>query len=283
MKTFAFVLLSAVMVMAMSCDVIDNPIENPDVPIDTTTKVKQNVLLEDYTGHTCGNCPDAADVAHQLETLYGSDRVIIVAVHAGPFATPQPPTYPTDFRTTVGNELDNTFKISRAGNPNGLVNRVTRNGKFIQSKDNWAPAVTAELAKTPTMGLKLDHTWNATTKAIDVTVTADYIAGGTEDYYVVVWLTESGIISDQTDYRYDPSHIEDYDFEHVLRASLNGTWGEQLSTTPVAAGQKITKQMSYTFPSGSTWNPSKCDLVAFVHRYGTEKNVVQVIKKKLAE
>ena len=50
--------LLAIMMLATSCDVIDNPIQEggPIDPPDTATFTK-NVLLEDYTGHTCGQCP----------------------------------------------------------------------------------------------------------------------------------------------------------------------------------------------------------------------------------
>jgi len=281
MKVLPFLLVAVLTLTLWSCNIIDNPIQAPQEPTDTGQDVKQNVLIEDYTGHTCGNCPEAADVAHQIQTTYGSDRVIVVAVHAGPFATPIPPEYPTNWACPEGEELDKTFRISRAGNPNGLVNRTTYNGKFIQSKDNWAPVTVDLLAESPLLDIKASPTWNSTTKSVSLSVDVKYLAEGTEDYYLCAWIIENGLVGDQTDYRVSPSHVTNYKFEHVLRGTLNGTWGEQLSATPVAKGTTITKQINYTFPDGKTWNPDNCELVVFVHRYGATKNVVQVVKTKL--
>jgi thiol-disulfide isomerase/thioredoxin len=275
-------ILTLVLCMAAlaSCDIIDNPVQTPDGPIDTTSKVKQNVLIEDYTGHTCGNCPAAAEVATQLQETYSDERVIVVAVHAGNFAKPAA-GYETDYRCPAGNELDATFRNSAAGNPNGLVNRTTTSGKFILYKEDWAPVTAQELEKKPKLDLGATSTWDSTSKTVDVAVDVNYLEDGTADYYLCAWIIENGMIGDQTDYRAgsdEASHIHDYKFNHVLRTSIGGTWGVQLSTTDVPANTKILKSLSYTFPAGTTWVPDNCEVVVFVHRHQTEKNVVQVIK-----
>lgn len=275
MKSLLSLLL--VGVLLTSCDIIDNPVQNPDVPIDTSATFKQNVLIEDYTGHTCGNCPEAAEVAHQLQTVYSKERVIVVAVHSGHFADPLPPDYPEDYRTPEGNELDETFRISRAGNPNGLVNRVKYNGKLIQSKDNWAPATSQYLTEDPVLGISATSSWDITTSTVTINADLTFIKEGTPDYFLAAWVIEDSLISDQTDYRKNPSHIEEYEFEHVLRTSIGGVWGSQLSTTATPAGTKLSKQLTYTFPTGTVCKPKNCSIVLFVHRHQTEKNVVQVV------
>ena len=42
------------------------------------------VLLEDFTGQRCINCPMANDEIHALQEQYGADTVIAVAIHSGP-------------------------------------------------------------------------------------------------------------------------------------------------------------------------------------------------------
>ena len=44
-------------------------------------EVKRNVLLEDFTGQDCSNCPTAHEVVASLKEQYG-DAVVAVAVHA---------------------------------------------------------------------------------------------------------------------------------------------------------------------------------------------------------
>lgn len=268
----------------VGCDNIDRPYtESPvDPGPDTGKYVKQNILLEDYTGHTCGTCPEAAEIADQISATYGDDRVIVVAVHAGPFALPDK-DYPTDYRTPEGTILDNTFRISRAGNPNGMVNRITRNGRLIIGKDQWSTVVRDLIDDTAKVDLKLQTSYDSATRQITAAVDIEYMTAGTPDYQIVGLLMENGIVGDQTDYRKTPSHIKDYVFKHVMRTHFNGAWGEALSTTDVPKGTKMTKTLTYTIPSDKTWDPKKCDVVVYVHRHSTTKDILQAVKAKLVK
>lgn len=278
MKQWLIVTILGAAMLATSCDIVTDPLEKPIVPPDTSETVVQNVLLEDYTGHLCGNCPAAADRAKEIQTLYGKKRVIVVAVHSGHFARTNS-EYPIDWRSPEGEELNTAFGNSRAGNPNGLVNRNERNGKFILSVQDWASATAQELERAPAMGIKATTQWDAATATVTATVELNYLAAGQPDYYLAAYLIEDGLVGDQLDYRVNPSHVKDFAFDHVLRASVNGTWGEQVSATPVAAGTKIQKQLQYTFPANKDWKPENCHLVLFVHRYNNPdtKEVIQVI------
>lgn len=273
----------------VGCDVIERPyMENPVGPgPDTGEYVKQNVLLEDYTGHTCGNCPEAAEIADQIALTYGKERVIVMAVHAGGFADPQPPTYPTDYRTPEGTTLDNTFRISRAGNPNGLVNRLPRNGRIIIGKDQWSTVVRELIDDTAKVKLAVRPSYNASTRVVLAEVDIEYMADGAAEYQLVGALVENDIVGDQMDYRKNPSHIKDFVFQHVLRAHMNGTWGEAIAATPQTKGFKTTKTLSYTIPADKTWNPANMELIAYVHRHNTTgtgtREVLQVVKAKLVK
>ena len=120
----------------ISCDFVKNA--NPPVEPNSGTGnvtpgiVYRKVLIEDYTGHKCGYCPPAGDTLAYLEKKY-TGKIIPLAIHAGQFANINL-TYPTDFRTTVGNAYDTEFGNSMAGNPNGLINRIGfGTGSFIKS------------------------------------------------------------------------------------------------------------------------------------------------------
>ncbi|MBU3741560.1 MAG: Omp28 family outer membrane lipoprotein [Candidatus Kapabacteria bacterium] len=273
-----------VSLLLIGCDVIERPFtENPvDPGPDTGEYVKQNILLEDYTGHTCGNCPEAAEIAEQIAESYGKDRVIVVAVHAGGFADPQPPTYAADYRTSEGTTFDNTFRISRAGNPNGLVNRLPRNGRIIIGKDQWSTVIRELIDDTAAVKLEVQPSYDSSTRTITAQVDITYMQYGTAEYQLVGALVENNIVGDQMDYRKNPSHVEDYVFQHVLRAHMNGTWGEPVSSMAHAKGWKTTKTLSYTIPADKTWDPANMDLVAYVHRHNTTgtgtREVLQVVK-----
>lgn len=292
MKHIITLAFTALLVLT-SCDVVDTPYEkNPVVPVDTVLKDTstvvvrtgglQNVLLEDYTGHTCVNCPAAADVAKDIYTK-NPERVALVAVHAGPFAKPEPPDYAADYRTEAGEALDAVFRISRVGNPNGLVNRTRYNTKLVLGVTNWEPATNALLSQQPAVDLALSHTYYAAKRTIVATVQATYVKPGENDYSVCVWITEDSIVGDQADNRRNPSHVKDYVFEHMLRVSMNGTFGDSLTQELKPAGSTVTKTIRYTLPETAAWRLDKCELIAFVIRRKDDqtREVVQVVKQKL--
>ncbi len=289
-------LLSLVLI---SCDVVNAPYEkNPKDPSDTLLKdtsttitrtgALQYVLLEDYTGQLCGNCPEAAEIADRLYKVNGG-RVIVTAIHAGIFAKKELPDYQYDFTTPTGDALDAAFKISRAGNPNGLVNRVTISNRIIQGHPTWETVVAQQLQRMPALDLAMSHTFYPESKTLVVTVRTEALADIDAPANVSVWLQENDIIADQKDYRKTPSHITHYNFSHVLRASMNGTWGDTLSKAPSVKGTKSTMTFRYTFPDAKLnsadtlnyWNLKNFEIVAFAHKASTNKEVLQVVKQKL--
>src|SRR5690606_17551948 len=48
-----------------------------------TASTQRNVIIEDYTGHNCANCPQAATIAHNLHEA-NPERVYVASVHSGP-------------------------------------------------------------------------------------------------------------------------------------------------------------------------------------------------------
>ena len=123
MKIKKLLYIIPVLILAFAaCDYIDEPYTEGSETTDPTDTVKRKILLEDFTGHQCPNCPAAAVIAHQLQELY-PEQVVLVTVHAGIFAQMISPNYLIDFTCAEGNALNSFFGVSAVGNPNGLINR----------------------------------------------------------------------------------------------------------------------------------------------------------------
>src|SRR6185503_2892836 len=117
MKTLRIpiLILAGLFLVWASCEKIDKPYIEGSHIVDTThtstadtfftdtTPQPRIVLLEDYTGHKCGNCPSAATKAAELKTLYG-DKVVVMALHVGDFAKTSGTIFSYDFRTVPGTE-----------------------------------------------------------------------------------------------------------------------------------------------------------------------------------
>lgn len=276
LHTLPSVTLSLIALAISSCDVMNEPYRE-DNTVTPPPATEQVVLIEDFTGHLCVNCPAAAVTASEIEKVFGKNRVIILAIHVGQLANPAPPKFTHDFRTTMGTDLDKTFKISVAGIPRGTINRIPRNGNILLDHLAWSQFTAEALKRTPPVELTFRNTnWSAENKNVSTDVEVKYLSGGNQDYHLVVVLAEDSIKGAQADARV--SIIEDYTFNHTLRTALNGTWGEQLSADPVPAGTVLTRSFNFTFPAGVSWNPAHCHLIAYVHRHNSTREIMQAAR-----
>jgi hypothetical protein len=300
-KTKILIAVTAFIALAVSsCDYVIDPEEvtpsgggggtgtSDTIVIDSVRRV----FLEDYTGHKCTACPNAALAATAIKATYG-DSVVVLGVHAGFFATPNTSgtQYLENFQTTAGTAYDTYFGISAVGNPNGMVNRKDYDGvttNHVKSYGTWASEVAIELAKRPTAGIQIINTYNAGTRVLDCQVKSvflyDTLSGG--PYNLVVMMMQDSISADQLVLGV---YTNPYIHQHVLRDNLNGTWGENVGTAgSIVAGHITTKNYTYTLPttyptsgSGTTvCNDDQCYVIAFIYNDAT-KEVIQVHEEKV--
>lgn len=261
------VILLTLITAIASCDFVNNvnPPVDPSSPTTTGAIVYRNVLVEDYTGHKCGNCPTAAIQLKSLEAQYPG-KVIPLAVHAGFFAQTNL-TYPTDFQNSVGDAYDLQFGNSAAGNPNGLVNRVGYGtGAFIKQWSSWSSEVSQQLQKAAIFKIKIHNTFNTATNELSTDVTVKSLASNIGTYKLVVLLTEDSIIAEQLDYTKPSGQqtILNYEFNHVLRSAVNSTWGDAVFTTSANVNDSVVKAY-HNIPVNASYRPSKCHVVAYIY------------------
>ncbi len=255
------------------CDVVEQPYSVPlEGGADTTQAVVQRVLIEDYTGFLCGNCVAASEVAQALKEQY-PERVVVMAIHAGFFATPTP-DHPQDYRTETGEQWFKFFGIDKLGNPNGMVNRTEFQGKRILGPSEWAAAALQLMQQQPPLDLRLRTDYDSVARKVTIYVTATYLQDQTADNYLGVYVTEDSVIGFQLDYRRNPPEIEDYVHQHMLRGAVIGPWGKPLSQQPIPAGTIIRDTLVTTLDTA--WKAAHCSIIAFVHQYPTTYRILQV-------
>lgn len=265
----------------MSCDKVEEPFTRK-ITVDTTQQQHvKRVLLEDYTGHMCPNCPDAAVVAQNLKN-YRGDKLVVIAIHAGWFAKSLP-GFTADYTTPAGNEWDTFFGISNAGNPNGMVNRkYYTTAEHILSPSAWSESIEVALAEPAAIDLNITNTYQSSDRNLVTDIKVDFVQELDRNLNLIVVLTESGIVSPQKNINPEIGAtpvIEDYIHNHMLRASITpGSWGTQIAAVGTENDESLTKSFAYTLPS--TFVSDNCTVVAFV--YDTEtKEVLQVAEKEL--
>jgi len=276
MKKNHFIYLFFVLVIFQSCDKIDGPYT---APVPAKEWYGKRILIEDYTGHTCINCPAAALVASNLKTLYG-DKVIVMSVHAGFFAQLSVPPFDTnDFRTEAGDAWDMFFGNSNAGNPNGLINRVGFPTNSQKNNPNeWAAKVDSMLKDLPEVDITITPSYNAATRTLNGQVKTKFLKTIKRKLKLQIVVTQDSIIAPQKDISL--GNIINYVHRHMLRKSVNGNWGSNLTDgtvfTPVDT--ELSQNMLLVF--NPAWYGKNYTVVAFVYDDNT-KEVLQVAEKEL--
>jgi len=247
-------------------------------PGDTATVDVQErqVLIEEFTGVRCVNCPAGAAAIERLMEQH-EGRIIAVSIHAGFFARPYQETSRYDFRTNAGNSLQ-SYLGEPLGYPTAVVNRRRFEGEpdLQLGQSLWPGYVQQELARPPRLYLDMDVNYNAVSRNLDVTVQLSVAEDiPEEEIRLSLALTEDGIADAQLT---PEGEKPDYLHNHVLRDMITPFDGTPLET-PLTSGENRSQRFSYQLPEA--WQTERCHLVAFVHLAGEQKEVLQAIERGL--
>ena len=272
------ILLAISAFLIPACDIVEEPYLVPvsgGNGMDPGDNIRK-ILLEDYTGQQCPNCPEAAEVAHDLKADYG-EQLIILAVHAGIYSVPETTgDFTADYRTQVGTDLNNFYAFP--GYPMGMVNRTEYGGSKIMLKDSWESAVAVQAELEAQAAISITPTYNSGSRKLDCLLETEFLEDMDGTYNICAFISESGIISPQ---KTKTGINLTYEHNHVLRASMNGTWGDAVGTDGQAvAGSKMTNSYSFTLPA--EWNAENCSVIAFVYNTTTTE-IVQAEEKGIIE
>ena len=292
-----------------SCEVIESPYMSDNInPIDTTNNVYvKKVLIEDFTGHTCQNCPNAARELDAILMAYSN--TVGLAIHSvNNFTKPNleifTQKYTYDFRTQWGEEIDAEFDIVASGLPKGMINRIDySNGEHKKDVAQWSSIVVDELEKEVKFGLNIDinQTPLMLSDQFDIIVNSEALSSLNGNYKLVVCIAENDIINWQKDGIIDdPNYIH----KHVLRSFLTPTWGDNLAGPEINDGDVYSNaysciisdlenqninfsnnQTPYTFADSLTsilnvgeWNIENLSVIAYIYDISNYE-IIQVEEK----
>ena len=154
-----YILLLVGVVLLTGCDPVASDNRLIEVPAAT---LQRNVLIEDFTGQRCIYCPAATEAITQLQNSYGADKLIAVAIHAGPLALKAAPGF-VGLRTDVGDAYYKKWEVPNV--PKAIINR--RGG--VLSKEAWSGQIYNEFARTTTVGIELKCKYHSDTRRVEIT------------------------------------------------------------------------------------------------------------------
>ena len=259
MKINAYIAFLLTAVLMTACSNID---EDERLIYVKPASVERCVLIEDFTGQRCPNCPDAADEIEKLIEQYG-DAIIAVSIHSGPLG------FHTNSRfyglaTDIGDSYYNHWNLEFQ--PVGMIDRSTPSEYTA-----WGTLVRGELQKTAPVEIELlVSVTDSLQLSIDTSVKG--VDGDTQGK-LQLWIVEDKITAFQM--MPDGTRNDTYTHRHVFRDAVNGQWGEDIT---VQEGYTIVKD--YMFPIDVEWKTENLLVIAFVYN---ENGVLQVTKAKVVQ
>ncbi|MEL6588459.1 MAG: Omp28-related outer membrane protein [Bacteroidota bacterium] len=281
MKQYRFLLLICIGLLAnAACDIIEAPYVENNVKLPTNEQclidaaaqeafpagqtITRKVLFEEVTGHTCGQCPEQSAIAYDLYQNTRKGEMVIVYIHSGFFAKVKSgDKYTTDFTTETGDELETYFNDA-AAYPFGMTDRQAFNAG---DGNEWSKHINSRLEEPAEAGIRIYNCYDDATSELTTVVDVLYLADAGEEEYVTVYLIEDKVVDWQKDYDSPQVDLPDYNHHNVLRAAINGTWGQPLTTEAVQKDDRFTVSYSFTIPA--EYNVANCKVVAFVHDFDT--------------
>jgi len=249
-----------------ACNIIDgNPYQSNNNGGNNNADTLKRVLLLEFTGHKCPNCPAGHEQINSLKNLYG-DRFIPIAIHAGYYATTSA-SYPTDFRTTFGTELHNLFNPTSY--PIGLVDALKR--ERLQTHGYWSESVSEKITTSSDIAIKILEQINEDSIHMSVELKLVKPNQSYESLRLYAMLLEDSIVSRQSN---GSTVIENYVHNHVLRHGFTSHLGNSF-----VFDQNSQYNATFKVALNPQWRYSKLKLVAFVANQNDE--VVQANSKHI--
>ena len=230
----------------------------------------KTVLIKDFTGARCVNCPAAAEYAHNLQHQLGEDHIFIMSVHAGFLAQPMG-GFP-DFLTDEGTEWYNNHDA----NPLFTVDYVSlTEGNTLNEAQIDAP-VAAALLEEQSFEIRVTPQFDEASRQLNVVVNAYALDNLDGQFYITACLVEDHIVG----WQIIPGGVDrEYDFRNVLRGTLNGAYGDVFEDAHVDSGN--TFYFNYSTEISADYNADECYLMVYIYDKNQGDKILQTAVKKI--
>lgn len=261
-KTIGTLALLALTSAIVSCDNIDED----ERFVQRTFTAERNVLVEEFTGQMCVNCPNGHQVLSAIQNLT-QHHAIVVGIHAGNLALSESVAPGIGLANDEGAIYDSRYGVEAY--PSAVINRKTAP---ISDTNAWQGLVAGFLETPATAELTPVATLSEDGKSINVSCAV--LPQTAIDGKLQLWLTESGITNMQLvpTVGYDMNYVHN----HVFRAAINGIDGQEVN---LVADEM--QSFSTDIAVKDDWNTDNLSVVAFI--YNSKDGVIQVEETKVVK
>ncbi len=254
----------------------------PEIP-EINVSGEKSVVIEEFTGVRCTNCPTAAQAISNLQNQYG-ENVIAVAIHAPKYSSFTEPHMDSkyDFRIPEADAIADLVEGEILGLPSAMFDRYDFDNGGLQGHvvkvSQYSSALSERLQQPAKFLMSIDNKYNKENRELTTIAHIRPLEDIEGEVYITFMLIENGIVDVQTDKH---EIIEDYVHNHVLRDiySVNPT-GDRINQALKDNQPIVIKRSVKIKPpeEGKTWNnPENMETVVFVHRRDGSLTCMQAV------
>jgi hypothetical protein len=258
-------------------NVIDTTLIDTTYVLSSLPAAQQKVvLIEDFTGVRCINCPDAHEQAAAIENA-NAGKVVSISLHSdflGVAYTGQP-----ELRIPEAQQLEELLGPAPA-KPVGAIDRTLFSGEtslllFLQQ---WAGRTNELLNQSVAVNIELENIIESTDTGSNLLIktTLTYLQNVSEENRITLLVAEKDVVAAQlTASGVDSNYVH----KNVARAFLTRYNGNVLNYNK-EAGRVIVKE--FRLPNiPASWKLNDLIVIAFVHQSGSSQKVLHTAVKNV--
>lgn len=210
----------------------------------STAASYKNVLIEEFTGRNCPNCPAGHIISNSI-THNNPDRAWSIGIHSGYFAVMTYPNFNTDISAVLTDPYDDVS--GGLGYPAAVINRSTEQAL---SRGQWEAEANTQLQQMADCNVAGHVVINPITRTASITTEVYYTSNSAETTnYLTILMVQDSIAGQQAYAHTNPAQDlgdDMYCHMHVLRDVVTADWGDEIA--PTTEGSLITKTYEYIIP-----------------------------------
>ena len=232
-----------------------NTVDEADRFVPAEIVPQRAILIEEFTGQNCTNCPDGHKAIQDLTNALG-DSVVAIGIHASDLAV----NAPLGFKTPTGEEY---YKAEGSpALPTAVINMQTD----ALQVSAWGAVVNNFIIRPTPFTVKAEADLDGDMYNIKVA----FSSGNDYEGKLMVWICENDIVRRQLDHG---TYINDYVHNHVFRAAVtDDIWGQ-----PVSLKKDESQYLDFSYKIEKTyyWDTNNIYVVAFLYNDAGVAQVTQ--------
>lgn len=249
------------------------------------TAQPRNILIEEFTGASCTNCPAGHDVVNSI--ISGNPgRIVALAYHtynAGNIFKPVNKTNGEksafDFRDSAATLISSSIFGGLTSIPTAGIDRIPVGSTLQIGRNQWSSTVSSRLSVTAPANMYIKSTYNSSSNVVNLNVKVAYTSTVSKKNALTIGVIENNIVDAQE----FADHVDmNYVHKHIFRKCLTQYYGKAILDSLSTKQPGRVYEYNYQFSPSAAWKLENCSIVAFLStNEATDKEVLQALEVKL--